>query len=207
MSEKKKTRIKIRNEAKILDAAQKLFAAHGFHGTTIEKIAEAADMSQPNLHNYFKTKADLYKTVLSNMLEIWLDPLNSLDVEAEAEVELRRYITQKIEMARLYPEASRIFAGEMLRGAPVLSAHLKGDVRDKVLAFSQVIDSWVKQGKIRPVDPIHLIFMIWGTTQHYADFLPQIRAVLGVPRLNKGHFDAAAESICAIILEGVKPAN
>jgi len=205
MTEKKMTRIKARNEAKILEAAQKLFAAHGFHGTTIEKIAELSDMSQPNFHNYFKTKADVYEAVLNNTLTVWIDPLDALDVEADPEAELRRYIVQKIELARKYPEASRIFANEMLQGAPILMPHLKGHVRDKVQAFAAVIETWSRQGKIRPIDPVHLIFMIWGTTQHYADFLPQIRAVLGVPRLNKTHFDQAAESICEIVINGLKP--
>ena len=205
MTEKKKTRIKIRNEEKILEAALKLFSSYGFHGTTMEKIAELADMSQPNLHNYFKTKADLYKTVLNNTLEIWLDPLNHLDIAGNPEVELRRYIGKKIEMARKYPEASRIFAAEMLQGAPILMHHLKGPVRMKVKTFSTVIESWSRQGKIREVDPVHLIFMIWAATQHYADFLPQIRAVMDVARLNKSHYDAAAESISSIIIGGLLP--
>jgi TetR/AcrR family transcriptional regulator len=205
MTEKKKTRIKIRNEEKIRVAALKLFSAYGFHGTTMEKIAELADMSQPNLHNYFKTKADLYEAVLNDILTVWVDPIGSLDVEGDPETELRFYIVKKVEMARKYPEASRIFAGEMLQGAPILMHHLKGPLRMKVRAFSTVIESWIRQGKIRPVDPVHLIFMIWGSTQHYADFMPQIRAVMDVARLNKSDFDAAAESICAIILRGLAP--
>lgn len=205
MIEKKKTRIKIRNEEKILEAALKLFSAFGFHGTTMEKIAELADMSQPNLHNYFKTKADLYEAVLNDILTVWVDPLGNLDVDGDPEAELRRYIVKKVEMARKYPEASRIFAGEMLQGAPILMHHLRGQVRMKVKAFSTVIESWVRQGKIRAVDPVHLIFMIWASTQHYADFMPQIRAVMDVPRLNKSDYDAAADSICSIIVNGLKP--
>lgn len=205
MTEKKKTRIKIRNEEKILEAALKLFSAYGFHGTTMERIAELADMSQPNLHNYFKTKADLYEAVLNDILTVWVDPLGSLDVEGDPETELRRYIVKKVEMARRYPEASRIFAGEMLQGAPILMHHLKGQVRMKVKAFSTVIESWVRAGKIRPVDPMHLVFMIWASTQHYADFLPQIRAVMDVARLTKADYDEAADSICSIIVNGLKP--
>jgi TetR/AcrR family transcriptional regulator len=205
MIEKKKTRIKIRNEEKILEAALKLFAAYGLHGTTMEKIAELADMSQPNLHNYFKTKADLYEAVLNDILTVWVDPLGNLDVEGDPATELRLYIVKKVEMARKYPEASRIFAGEMLQGAPILMHHLKGQVRMKVKAFSTVIESWVRQGKIRPVDPVHLIFMIWASTQHYADFMPQIRAVMDVARLNKADYDAAADSICSIIIGGLTP--
>lgn len=205
MTEKKKTRIKIRNEEKILEAALRLFSTYGFHGTTMEKIAELADMSQPNLHNYFKTKADLYEAVLNDILTIWVDPITNLHVDGDPETELRNYIAKKVEMARKYPEASRIFAAEMLQGAPILMHHLKGNVRMRVKAFSAVIESWARQGKIREVDPLHLIFMIWASTQHYADFLPQIRAVMDVARLNKSQYDAAAESISSIIIGGLRP--
>jgi TetR/AcrR family transcriptional regulator len=207
MVEQKRSRIKIRNEAKILDAAQKMFAAYGFHGATIEKIAELSDMSQPNLHNYFKTKAELYEAVLNDTLEIWFTPIASLNVEGDPLLELRHYITEKVEMTRKYPEASRIFASEMLQGAPILMPHLKGLVRNKVQEFARVIEAWIAQGKIRPVDPTHLIFMIWATTQHYADFMPQVKAVLGTARLGKSHYDAAAETICAVICEGLRPAQ
>lgn len=205
MTEKKKTRIKIRNEEKILEAALKLFSTYGFHGTTMERIAELADMSQPNLHNYFKTKADLYEAVLNDILTLWVDPISHLHVDGDPETELRDYIGKKVEMARKYPEASRIFAAEMLQGAPILMNHLKSQVRMKVKAFAAVIESWTRQGKIREVDPVHLIFMIWASTQHYADFLPQIRAVMDVARLNKAHYDAAAETISSIIIGGLKP--
>lgn len=207
MIDKKRTRIKIRNEARILEAAQKIFAANGFHGTTIEKIAELCDMSQPNLHNYFKTKLDLYQAVLHNTLEIWVDPINKLNVDGDPEKELRAYIAKKIEMARKYPDSSRIFAGEMLQGAPVLMPLLRSHVRGMVVSFSSVIESWVAQGKIRPVEPVHLLFMIWSTTQHYADFMPQIKAVMGLTRLTKAHYDQAARSISSIILDGLKTAR
>jgi TetR/AcrR family transcriptional regulator len=205
MTEKQRSRIQIRNEAKILGAAQQVFAAYGFHGATVEKVAELSDMSQPNLHNYFKTKAALYEAVLDQTLDIWLDLIDGLDESGDPHKELRRYITQKVELARKYPEASRIFAGEILQGAPVLMTALQTRVRPKVRDFVRVIEAWIAQGKIRPIDATHLIFLIWGATQHYADFVPQIMAVSGLKRLNKAYFDTAADSIASLILRGLTP--
>src|SRR3546814_271184 len=126
---RKRTRIQARNEQRILDAAQEVFADYGFHGATIDKVAGKADMSQPNLHHYFKRKSDLYDAVLVRTLEIWLRPLQDLNPDGEPEIELARYIAQKIDLSRQYPQASRIFANEILRGAPILSHYLKNGLK------------------------------------------------------------------------------
>ncbi|GER00053.1 TetR family transcriptional regulator [Iodidimonas gelatinilytica] len=198
-----KTRIQARNEKRILDAAQEVFAAYGFHGATIEKVAEKADMSKPNLHYYFKRKTDLYVAVLRRTLETWLTPLAHLDPEGDPEEELSRYIRFKVEMSRRSPIASRVFANEVLQGAPFLKEYMETDLRELVESKSGVICGWIKQGKLLPVDPYHLIFLIWAATQHYADFQPQIKAVMNMPRLTKDYFADVSDSLIRIILRGV----
>jgi len=200
---REKTRIQERNEKKILDAAEKVFAVYGYHGATIDRIAENADMSKPNLHYYFKRKKDLYISVLTRTLNIWLAPLSELDADGDPETELRKYIVEKIEMSREQPTASRLFANEILQGAPFVKPYLHSELRDIVNRKTRVLRAWIDAGKLKPVEPVHLIFLIWAGTQHYADFTPQIRAVMDVPRLTRKHYEAAAESLCRIILHGV----
>jgi TetR/AcrR family transcriptional regulator len=202
MQTKGRSRIQIRNGKKILEAGEQVFAQFGYHGATLEKVAELADMSQPNLHHYFKTKADLYLAVINEVLTVWLEPLGTLDAAGEPETELRGYIARKMELARIYPAASRIFAHEILLGAPVLQPILDSQVKAVVDRGVATIRHWVESGQLQPIDPYHLIFMIWGATQHYADFMPQIRAVTGV-RYKKADFEAARDSICEIILRGI----
>ena len=198
-----KTRIQARNEARILDAAQEVFAARGFRGATVDAIAAKAGMSKPNLHYYFKRKSDLYVAVLRRTLDIWLEPFAELDPEGAPEVELRRYIARKLEMSRLYPDASRVFANEMLQGAPQLRGYLAGDLRELVDRKAGVIRRWIERGALAEVDPHHLVFLIWAATQHYADFDPQVRAVLGKERLTKQDFADIEESLCRIIFRGL----
>lgn len=204
MGKPEPSRLKLRNAAKILDAAQYIFAAYGYHGATIDKVAERAGMSQPNLHNYFKTKADLYSAVLDQTLTLWLDLIDDLDADGDPLAELRRYIAQKMELSRRFPEASRVFANEILQGAPVLKTLLKTRVRANVRHFAEVVEGWVAAGKIRAVDPYHLVFLIWSATQHYADFGAQIRAIMDVPKLTKAHFAAAEESISGLITAALR---
>lgn len=203
----KTSRIRARNRERILAAAQEVFAEYGYHGATIDKVAGRVEMSQPNLHHYFPRKTDLYDAVLARILDIWLVPLEDLDPNGDPREELGRYIADKIELSRLYPAASRVFATEIIQGAPVLGNHLRTVLRDKVEQKAAVIQGWIDAGKLAPVDPHHLIFLIWAATQHYADFMPQLRAVMNVSRFTKAHYAAAAQSISAIVLNGVAPAR
>jgi TetR/AcrR family transcriptional regulator len=203
MSENKQTRIQIRNRQNILKHATAAFAQNGFKGATVEDIASRADMSQPNLHHYFKTKFDLYHAVLSDTLDTWLDLIGGLKIDGDPATEISAYIERKIEMSRLYPEASRVFAQEMLSGAPVLKPLLETQVRQKADEFARIISAWIDAGRVRKVDPYHLLFTIWSATQHYADFAPQVSAVLGKRRLVRKDFDAARRALTSLILHGL----
>jgi len=202
-----KTRIRLRNEARILDAAQEVFATYGYHGATIDEVADRAGISKPNLHYYFKRKRDLYLAVLRRTLEIWLVPLRELDPAGDPAVEIGNYIAHKVQLSRRFPAASRVFANEIVQGAPFLKRYLQTNLRKVVERKAAVIQHWIDEGKLAPIDPYHLIFLIWAATQHYADFLPQIKAVMNVPRLKQGHFRKVEQSLSRIILHGVLAKN
>ncbi|BDA85970.1 TetR family transcriptional regulator [Aureimonas sp. SA4125] len=203
--ERQPTRIQAINRGVILDAALDVFSVHGFKGSTVDQIAERAGMSKPNLLYYFRRKRDIYAAVLELTLDAWLEPLEMLDPRGEPIEELRRYISKKLELSALRPEASRLFANEILAGAPAiggfLSTRLKGLVNEK----AGVIRQWVGEGRLAPVDPHHLIFMIWATTQHYADFDIQVRAILGEQVGKPGFREQTAQAVLSIILNGARP--
>jgi TetR/AcrR family transcriptional regulator len=200
-----KTRIQREKQDVILDAALNVFSLHGFRGATIDQIAEEAGMSKPNLLYYFASKEEIHRRLLTSMLDLWLDPLRELDSGGDPMPEIRSYIRRKLEMARDYPRESRLFANEMLQGAPhaidVLEAELKQLVDDK----ARVLEDWMAQGKIARTDPYHLIFSIWATTQHYADFDVQVRAVLGKDRGGEGRFEDAARFLEQLFMQGLMP--
>lgn len=201
----KTTRIQEANRRILLEAALDVFSAYGFRGTTIDQIAEKAGMSKPNLLYYFKRKQDIYVSVLEETLEEWLKPLHELDPQGDPVEELRRYITRKIEMSAKKPEASRLFANEILHGAPAIKAFLTTSLKKLVDDKAAVIRQWVSEGRLAPIDPYHLIFMIWATTQHYADFDVQVRAILGNQVDKQGFTGQVAQAVLTLILNGVRP--
>ncbi len=198
----RKTRIQTQNEELILDAALEVFSSHGFRGSTVDQIAAKCGLSKPNLLYYFRRKEDIYTAVLERTLADWLEPLRALNPTGDPTTELSRYISEKMRMSRERPEASRLFANEILHGAPAIGKFLKGPLKALVDEKAAVIRGWIAQGRLNAIDPHHLIFAIWATTQHYADFEAQVRAVLG----NSGNCMAAAEqTLLTLIMSGLKP--
>ena len=198
------TRIQEVNRGIILDAALDMFSAYGLRGTTIDQIADKAAMSKPNLLYYFKRKDDIYAAVLEATLDEWLKPMRSLNPDGEPVEELRRYISSKLEMSAKKPAASRFFANEILHGAPHVGAFLKTGLKSLVDEKAAMIRNWVTQGRLAPIDPHHLFFMIWATTQHYADFDIQVRAILGGQVDKPGFYEQTAQAVLSILLNGVR---
>jgi TetR/AcrR family transcriptional regulator len=203
--ERPTTRIQREKQDLILDAALNVFSVHGFRGATIDQIAEAAGMSKPNLLYYFPSKQAIHRQLLTGMLDLWLDPLREFDDAGDPMSELRSYIRRKIEMARDFPRESRLFANEMLQGAPHAIDVLEGELKQLVDDKAKLIERWMDEGKITRTDPYHLIFSIWATTQHYADFDVQVRAVLGRDRGGEGRFEDAARFLENLFLHGLSP--
>jgi TetR/AcrR family transcriptional regulator len=203
----RRTRIQQEKRELILEAALDVFSANGFRGSTIDQIAEAAGMSKPNLLYYFRRKEDIHETLMQRLLDTWLAPLRELDDVGDPITELKSYIRRKLEMARDYPRQSRLFANEILQGAPRIMPMLEGELKRLVDEKAAVITGWMHAGKIAKTDPYHLIFAIWATTQHYADFDVQVRAVLGSDRGGDGRFEDAARFLEQLIINGLKPAG
>lgn len=175
---KKPSRIQMRNRRLILDAALAVFSRDGYGGATLDSIATGAGLSKPNLLYYFDSKTAIYVTLLSQLLETWLDPLIELDPDGDPVEEMLGYVRHKLDMSLELPDESKLFAGEMLQGAPRIMDHLQDELKPLFDRKCAIIQKWIDTGKLAPVDPPHLIFSIWSATQHYADFGAQVSVLL-----------------------------
>jgi TetR/AcrR family transcriptional regulator len=195
-------RIRQKNEEAIIKAAEEEFAKHGFKGTSMNTIAQNVGLPKANLHYYFNNKLGLYQAVLVNILELWDSTFNNLTVDGDPATALASYIRGKMEFSRRHPKASRIYAMEVISGGEHLSHMLNQDYQDWFRGRATVLEAWSAAGKMDPVDPVHLIFLMWSSTQHYADFASQICRVTGRSRLVKADYEEAADQLIAIILKG-----
>lgn len=176
---KRPSRIQQRNRKRILDAALEVFSQNGFRGSTLDQIAAQSGLSKPNILYYFDGKDAIHAALIEALLTVWLDPLREMEPDGEPRAEILAYVHRKLDLSRDYPRESRLFANEVLQGAPRIMDTITGDLKTLVDEKAAVIRHWSAQGLIAPVDPYHLIFSVWALTQHYADFEVQVRAILG----------------------------
>ncbi|HWP19728.1 MAG TPA: TetR/AcrR family transcriptional regulator [Burkholderiaceae bacterium] len=189
-------------ELAILRAAERVFARAGFAAATMSEIAREADLPKANLHYYFRTKQAIYRAVLDHILESWLEPTHVIRPDAHPRQALAHYVRAKMKLSAERPEASRVFANEVLHGAPEILDHLRGPLRRLVQDKARVIETWIERGWMRAVDPQHLFFTIWAATQTYADFEAQVCAVLGRQRLERRDFERATRHVSTLVLRG-----
>ena len=195
-------RIRQKNEEAILLAAAEEFAVHGYKGTSMNSIAMRVGLPKANLHYYFSSKLGLYVEVMRNILNLWDSAFSNLRAKDDPATALAGYIRAKMEFSRRQPLASKIFAMEVISGGECLAEHFNQDYQEWFRGRAAVFQAWIDQGKMDPVDPVHLIFLLWGSTQHYADFSSSISRLTGRKKQTKEDFAKATDNLIQIILKG-----
>ncbi|RAU19139.1 transcriptional regulator [Nitrincola tibetensis] len=190
------------NSEHILRVAERLFSERGYSGTTIMAIAEEACLPKANILYYFHTKEALYQGVLSNILKIWMLSMNDMTPEQHPRDALRDYIIKKIRQSKEYPHASRIFAAEVLHGAPFLRKQLETDLKEQFDKTCDVFRQWIAKKWMDPVHPEHLMFMLWSSTQAYADVQVQSCILLNKSELDDQDYNDGADFLVRMVLKG-----
>ena len=199
----RRTDIRRENERAILEAAEKVFAEAGFGGATMQLIADMAGLPKANLHYYFATKEDLYRKVVQQIFEIWLDAASSFDKAPDPATGIGAYIEAKMRISREHPFGSKVWASEVMHGAPVIQDYLETTLRDWTEGRIAVIQRWIDEGKMAPINPRHLLYMLWATTQHYADFGHQIQTLNDGKPLTERQWREAKASVKDMVLRGI----
>jgi TetR/AcrR family transcriptional regulator len=194
---------RLESERLIMVAAEKVFAEAGFGGATMQLIADVAGLPKANLHYYFPTKEALYRRVVQDIFQVWLKAADIFD-QASGPVEgIGAYIDAKMEISRRHPAGSKVWASEVMHGAPVIQDYLETTLEQWTNGRITVIQSWIDRGLMAPIDPRHLLYMVWATTQHYADFGHQIETLNNSEPLTDAQWQAATDSVKTIILKGI----
>ncbi|KIC15790.1 MULTISPECIES: TetR family transcriptional regulator C-terminal domain-containing protein [unclassified Leisingera] len=176
-SEKPKTKIQRQKTEQIMAAALEVFSRHGSSGASINMIAKTAGLTTPNLLYYFESKDAIRRELMGRTLQLWMAPLSMLSPHGEPIDEICEYIRRKLDVSRSFPKESKFFANEVLSGLPRSRSEIFGPLKELYSAKILLLEEWMNDGKIASVDPHHLLFSIWATTQHYADFDVQIAEI------------------------------
>lgn len=191
-----------KKENKILRAAERVFVKRGFDGTRMEDIAKASGLPKPNIYYYFKTKKDIYRRIIAELHEEWSKAFEEISSDREPKEALTAYIKAKLRYSKEHPIVSKIFAGEIVRGSFMVAKSEKDNIKSLTADKCEVIQAWIDEGKMDPVDPAHFLLLLWSATQFYADFDQNVKAALGVSRLSDVDYADAEKLICHVVLGG-----
>ena len=191
------------NERIILKAAEKVFAEAGYGGATMQLIADVAGRPKANVHYYFQTKEQLYRRVVDRIFKIWLQAADAFDGAKGPAEGIGAYIDAKMEISRKYPHGSKVWASEVMHGAPIIQDYLEIKLVEWTKDRAEAIQNWIDQGLMDPISPRHLLYMLWATTQHYADFGHQVETLNGGAPLNDAQWEEAKTSVKRIVLKGI----
>ncbi len=203
----KRKKIREENEKTILDAAEKVFSEAGYGGATMQLIADVAGLPKANLHYYFPTKEALYRQVVRNIFDVWLLAAEVFESASGPAEGLGAYIDAKMEISRRHPAGSKVWASEVMHRAPVIQDYLETTLVDWANNRIELIQGWIEADLMDPIDPRHLLYMIWATTQHYADFNHQIETLNQATPLSDDQWKDAKRSVKRIILKGIGVPN
>ena len=201
-SKHKTGKIREKSIEHILNAAQQEFVINGFKGTTIQAIADRAELPKANIHYYFKNKENLINAVLENILDLWDEVLGDISVDDDPKKVLEHFIRTKVSMSFTHPGPSKLFAMEIIQGAQHLKDYARTYLRKWVREKAKVFEHWIAAGKMNKVDPVHLIFLIWSSTQHYADFETQILTIMNRGEYEEEDIEHISQFLCTVIIRG-----
>ena len=201
-SNEKQGSIRARSEAIILAAAQKEFILQGFKGATVQSIADSANLPKANVLYYFKNKENIYHAVLQLTLDTWDQGIGELDINDGPVVAIEKFIASKVKMSFEHPQASKIYAMEIIQGALHLKEFSRTYLRQWVREKAKVFQVWIDSGEMKNVDPVKLIFLIWSSTQHYADFEEQILTIMNRADYEEEDVTQVTEFLTDFILRG-----
>lgn len=190
-------------EDKILDAAEFVFGHFGLRGATTALIAKRAGVAKPHIYYYFEDKEDLYRAILERAMNRWARDIDDLDATTDLRTVLRDYIHRKVDFSRDHPLLSRIYANEVISGAPFIGDFIKAVSTPLLLDKVRTVEGWQAQGLIAPISPTDLFFCIWAMTQAYADFASQMTIMKRKRQLEEADYDAAKATIVQLVLGGL----
>ena len=191
-----------RIEKNILTAAEQVFSQHGYRGASLQVIADRAGLPKANILYYMGSKQALYVRLLNRMMFRWNEVLEDITPDSDPATVLSDFIRTKIVLGQRYPQGSKLFAAEVLAGAPFLNEYLAGELRDWVASRAAIIRQWSAQGKMDDVDPRWLIFLIWSATQHYTEYSAQVSGILGRDALSDDDLESISAFLEHVILKG-----
>lgn len=194
-------------EQKIFDAAHEIFTQKGMDGAKMQEIADKAGINKALLHYYYRSKEKLYEAVVKAVMAKALPTVRQV---IESELPLEEKITRFIDFYIGLISKNTFIPLFIISEINKHPDHFFENVMPKQLPqpeifFRQVQDE-VAAGRIRPIDPRHLIIHIISLCIFPFLGKPLMRMLLGLsPEEMKKLLDQRKQEVTSFVLAGLKP--
>lgn len=168
----RKVRERLTHRKEILLAAEKLFAAKGFFPTTMSEIAQEAQFGTGTLYKYFKSKEDLYFTLIDEKAEEINVPIKAeLSKKMSVIARIEKVLRIQFEFIERNRDFFRIYVSERSRFEWTVKDDLGKELHDKMVAYihllAQVMKQGIKDGSFKPKDPMDLAHALVGIVNSF----------------------------------------
>lgn len=131
------------------------FAARGFDGATVDRIAARAGVNKAMINYHFAGKAGLYRAILASEFSWLQERLVDLEASpADPGARLARFIAVFGELHTRHPHLSRMLMREVMSGGLHLDDDLLSRIRAVFGTVQAIVEAGVREGTFRPVHPL-----------------------------------------------------
>jgi AcrR family transcriptional regulator len=173
--ESRKGREFLARRAEILGAAEKLFAKRGFHGTTMFELAKLAEFSVGTIYNFFKTKQEVYYTLLIEKLDLFFSKLDKeVNQKPPGLSQILALIKASVEFFEENQDFFRIFVQERSTVELSLGVAAAKEKRKRYLAYidfvAKVMAKAIEKGDIEKFNPLEIAYSLVGMLDSFCTY-------------------------------------
>ena len=168
----RKEREYLAHRDEILLAAEKVFAAKGFFPTTMSDIAKEAEFGTGTLYKYFKSKEELYFTLIDEKVEeINCLVKTELSQKTSAVERIKKVLGLQFEFFERNRDFFRIYTSERTRFEWTVKDELGTGLHEKMVAYinilAEVMRQGIEEGEFRPLSPMDLAHALVGIVNSF----------------------------------------
>lgn len=197
-----------RARQQILDAAERLFAARGVHGTSVRDVAGELAIPTASLLHHFPRKERLYGAVLERIAEQLAEVLErGTEGAGDHATKLRRLTRRFWRWSQARPDHCVLLLRDMLdRGASIEEAS-RVPLAPVIERFAAFLREGQAAGAFRPVDPVMFVVHLAGSVSYFGVALPVLSRVVGraAPTLVRNYRRDLEDLVERLVLVGAQP--